>query len=811
MRVPLFWLQEWLPGEQVLSLAEIQSGLEQLGVEVEAIHPTLPRNQHLIVGRVESIRQHPELPHLQIAAVFDGTHVQSVVCGAANCKKEMKTVYAPVGSRLASEVSIEPRDFSGIPSNGMLCGWQEIGLQPETTGIVELPKSALAGQEVEKWLDEPILELGITPNLGHLLSIRGIARELAMLFGRKIRTCEAPPQIQQLPSDALLRVEVHSADCTAYSYCDISIEREAKSQTPGFVKRRLHQCGFRSLDLIVDVTNYIMLELGQPLHAYTLGAGETLKVCSARAGQQLRAIDHKLYTLQAGELVVELASGKVASLAGVIGAEDIGVCEHSQSILLESAHFSPPAVQRSSRQLSCFTEAAKRFERGCDAEMILPSLARAKELLEAASGIRVSQARFVKGELEKSSTLTCRPATVNRLLGTAYSPSQLEGFLGRLGLAPVASGADFICRVPSYRSDLNLEVDLVAEVARLVGIANVPRRALSYCPSPLAHDTNALLEKLLRRRCQEFGFCEILTDSLISSDWQELVAGQICERDLHFERPIKVRRPKSIEHEVLRTNLLPGFLRVVAHNAQRGTKRLQVFEIASVYGLNEAGELCELPAVGLLATGKVRRDSWALDAELFDFFHLKGKVEDLMSVLGIAISRFHPSKSAALHPGRQASLSVDGQVIGLIGQVHPQLADKCDAKGDVFFCQLMLDQLARKSKSPIQFQTPSSFPSSERDWTLTVKEEMSFDHLLDLIPSRDLLSSVTLLGIYQSPHLGADRKNLTLRFRYESAKQTLSQVQVDQEHAQVVQTLVQQLSSDLLDANLTPVRSRETT
>ncbi len=808
MHLPIHWLLEWLHCAQPLDLTTIEQGFEQLGIEIESKTSTLSDCANLRVACVTDILKHSEGKDGRIVKVFDGQDAHLVEVASGDCQVGIKVVLAPFGPSDVGEDLGEFRESARAPRASTLCSWSDLHLLPDCSDLIELPAEAALGQSPARWLDEPIWELGLTPNLGHCLSVRGLARELARLWTGQVQLHSIPvraPQFAEFREEVPLKIEVDPSACSAFGYC---IAQGIGTASPIWMRRRLWQCGMRPVNPVVDVTNYVMLELGQPLHAYSLDAlAGALRITSARAGQRICALDQRTWTLAEGDLIAVDGRGEIAGLAGIIGGVTAEVGPTSQHFLIEGAHFPQALIQRTSRRLGCTTESAKRFGRGCDPLAIPFALSRAGEMLEVIGIKRMSGPRMCALDPHSPKEVVCRAKTVERLLGAHFSDEELRALLARCDLSPKGKDGAFWCEIPSYRYDLQVEVDLVAEIGRQVGLKALPQRISTWRCAKQPHNPEFMLERELRRRCRQLAFSEISTQSLISAHL--LFRETYSEKSMGIAHPLQVQKPKSLDFQFLRTNLLGAFLNVLSKAGSTKPTSLQHFEIAKVYGRDQMGKVCEHAALGLLNAGDLIGESWGESSKRCDFYHLKGKVESLLSQLGIENVALHASNSPVLHPGRQASLCTPRGELGIIGQVHPEVAQACSIHGEVFFCQLFVKALFNQRCATITHRAPSLFPASDRDWTVTVREELPFGQLRDLIPSRDLLFSVELLGIYKSPQLGTGRKNVTLRFRYASEKATLSQNLVDQAHESVIRLLVERLSSNLFGATLIPQASSE--
>lgn len=675
---------------------------------------------------------------------------------------------------------------------------------PDIPTLVELPLTFQPGQDPTSWLADPILELGVTPNLGHCLSIKGLAREVARLLKCH---CEAPPlPIGAAPSARFhseFSVDIASDISSTLSWCLISSSSSSLPSTPIWLAQRLWQCGMRSINFIVDTLNYAMLEMGQPMHAYDLdGLGKHLRFVRQSAQYPFQTLDGRDCLAAEGDIVALTESGQIASLAGIIGSATTGVQTTTRSALIESAHFQPKDIQRTSRRLGLLTEASRRMERGVDPKETSSSLERVRSILTLGK-ISSSEIVATANHLTPVQPIFCHLKAAKRLLGLSMSLGEFEEILKDCSFQPTPTVEGCWCTPPSYRFDLTCEVDIIAEIVRFKGLLNLPRHRSSWSDARLPHDRSPLFQAQLRQRCCQLGFAEILSQSLISEKWQHMAGEAILWSS--YQEPLTVKKPKSSDHHTLRTGLLASFLQVLLLNYQRGVRQARIFEVARIYCEDTSQDPCEQTALGLLAVGSPHRPHWSQSESPQGFYAIKGHVENLLRGLGIGNFAFLPIDHPRFHPKRAAILQSGSLAVGMFGQLHPRLiGDLGMGVEEIFFCQLSSKALLKLSNQSLTSHSPSNFPGSQRDWTLTLAEDFSYRQLMDLIPSRDLLISVNLLGIYKSEQLGNDRKNLTLRFCYKSNQKTLSQADVDQEHAGITCELQKRLGAHLFDANLIP-------
>lgn len=784
MRIPLSWLSDFITIEASDSL--IAQTLTDLGLEVDAIERMSPAFSGVVVGKVLEAAPHPDAEKLTIAQVTDGQETLQIVCGASNCRPGITVALAKIGATLqepdGKSFKIKKSKLRGVESNGMLCAADELGLTGYNEGIMELGEGTALGKDLAEHYADTVLEISLTPNLGHCFGLLGIARELAASFQKPIimPNHRVPPK----KNDAGVRVTVADYErCPRYAARILENVKVAPS--PEWLQKRLIAAGFRPINNVVDITNYVLLELGHPLHAFDLSKikGKEILVRTAKEGESFKTLDEKERILTAEDIVISDVE-KVLALGGVMGGAESEVTNKTTSILLESAYFSPQPIRRTSKRHSLQTEASKRFERGTDPNIVPIALDRAAVMIcEIAGATVASDAIDVKQRNFDPLILTCRLARVNAMLGINLSLSEVETALSRLHMQTALADQDILkVTVPTYRTDITEEIDLIEEVARVYGYNNILKEVESYRTSDLDHSPQFLFEREMRLRLCGEGLQEFMTCDLIGPTIQRIIN---ADQD---EKTITVMNPVSEEQSILRTSLLPGLLTIVRYNQDHQVEDIAGFEIGRVYFKEKEGYAEQL-AVGIVLSGKQRPDSWDQKPEMVDFFDLKGILDNLFIALGISNPIYKKSRFASLHPGRQASIFVGDLELATIGEVHPSILRKLDIDQPVLFAEISLQDLLKKRKHATQMQPLPKYPGSERDWTITLKEETPIQSILDIIqkiPSR-ILQTVRLKDLFRDEQkVGKGLKNATLHFVYRDLNKTLSQEAVETEHARII-------------------------
>lgn len=658
----------------------------------------------------------------------------------------------------------------------------------------------LAGLEVEaidRVGSDPVFEISLTPNLSHCMSVIGIARELAALLNLKIKRHLI--QFEENPSvsiDRLIDVAIQDvAKCHRYS-CRV-VQNVKVGPSPAWLKNRLEASGIRSINNIVDIGNYVMLEFGQPLHLFDYDkiAGKKILVSSKFKGS-LITLDDQEREIPEGALMICDENGPLA-FAGVIGGKSSAVTDATRSVLIESAYFTPSAIRRSSKLLGLRTESSQRFEKGIDPQGIPLALERAAELVAEIAGGSVA-----KGEMDKMThpfspkILQCRVPRVNQLLGTNLSLREIASFFERLEIKIEAEKLDtLVVSIPSYRQDLNIEVDLIEEVARLYGYLNLPQKPPRHTSSSITHAPLYLFENEIRQRLVAQELQEFLTCNLIGPK----LAALTLEKSFPNMKEVHVLHPRSVDQSILRSSLLPSLLQVIQFNLARNNTDISGFEVGRIH-FQEKDKFIEQAEVAIILTGNVNPYHFEQKPREVNFFDLKGRVEDLLEALGIEEVIFESSHLQNFHPGRQCRIKIGDAFIGVLGEVHPGHLAELDIAQRVFYAELNLHELLSFKSKSFKMAPLPIYPGSARDWTLTLKDETPIGLILNTanaIPSK-FLQYIELLDLYKSEKIGKDRKNVTLRFYYRDKDKTMEFEEVEKEHARIVSMVAQKLQDHVL-------------
>ncbi|WP_437559318.1 phenylalanine--tRNA ligase subunit beta [Acidithiobacillus sulfuriphilus] len=794
MRVSIQWLREML--DTPWEFEEIARRLTMGGIEVEGIEEAAPPFGQVVVGRVLAVEAHPQADKLQVAAVDAGAgQIRQVVCGAANLVPEMRVPLALPGAVLPGDRIIAANALRGVMSEGMLCSAGELGLEDGSSGLLVLDNDAPIGLDLRRYLglDDRILTLGITPNRGDALSMLGVARDLAALGAGTLRPLPDHddgewPQVLGgraafTAAQAGLDLGVQVIDPAACPrYCALVLEGFGPGQrVPDWLRERLRRAGQRSVHPIVDVMNYVMLELGQPLHSFDAGqVQEGIAVRRAAAGEQLDALDGQSLALESDMLIIADAAGPVA-LAGIMGGQRTAVGQKTRRILLESAFFAPSAVQGRARRLGLQTEAALRYERGVDFDLPMMAAGRASRLLRAILGAQLRDGRCLvePAAVPRREPILLRRARLSRILGLSIADGQVESGLAHLGMVPERTEAGWQAMPPAHRFDLRIEADLIEEVGRIYGYERLPthRPRGILAPLPMPH---APLESTLRQSMLGRDYHEVITYSFISAQWQERCSPEAAA--------LVLRNPLSTDMAVMRSSLWPGLLQVLQFNLKRQQERVRIFEFGRVF----EGD-AQRQVLAACAMGPAAREGWADPRRMLEFYDLKGDVESLLGQWPGVDFTFTQADHPALHPGQSAQLLANGMVLGSLGALHPQLAAALDLDGVPFLFHLEWAQLAGLAREP-RFRAISPFPALRRDLALLVPASLAADAVAQTLrgAASPIVREITLFDRYQGEGVAPGSYSLAFAVVLQHAERTLTEADVQAELDRLI-TAVQRL------------------
>lgn len=792
MRFSESWLREWV--NPPLDTKALADQLSMSGLEVDAVEPAAPDFDGVVIGLVDSVNPHPDAAKLRICSVRLGAESSlQIICGAANVAEGLRVPVAVVGARLPGGLKITRAKLRGVESFGMICSASELGLAESSEGILPLPADAPVGGDFRDWLglDDACIEVDLTPDRGDCLSVAGIAREVAAINGMELTPVAAdlvPPAVDDRFTVRLLAAEA----CPRYA-CRVIRGIDPEAETPLWMRERLRRGGIRAISPVVDVTNYVLLELGQPMHGFDLAKldGE-IRVRMAEAGERIVLLNGDEVTLRPDNLVIADASGPLA-LAGIMGGNPSAVGGATRDILLESAFFDPAAIAGKARQYGLHTDSSHRFERGVDPELQVRALERATRLLLDIVGGEPGPVVDVVSEENRPQrqALRLRPERCARILGLDLPGETVESILGRLGMETVADAEGWRVTPPSARFDLLHEVDLIADIGRIHGYDRIPvthhdAAAATKAPPEAAFDLDRARLTLVSR-----GYQEAITYSFVNPELQARLEPGV--------EALQLANPISADLSVMRLSLWPGLLQTARYNQARQQERVRIFETGLRFRPTPGG-LVQEPAIGGLVIGGIDPEQWGQAARGADFFDLKADVEAILALSG-APERFAfvPGSHPALHPGQTARIEYEGRAAGLMGMLHPALAADLDLTGDAFLFEL--EQAALTTGVLPRFASVSRFPAIRRDLALVIDESVPFAAVEACVrdAASDLLRELVLFDVYSGANIDSGRKSLALGLILQASSQTLTDELVEGAVGRVLARLASEFGVRLRD------------
>ncbi|PLX92894.1 MAG: phenylalanine--tRNA ligase subunit beta [Desulfuromonas sp.] len=803
MIVTYNWLKEYV--DFSLTPDELSHRLTMAGLEVDFMEKQGEGLDSVIVARLQSVEPHPEADRLTLCQVDTGNGVVQIVCGARNHRTGDLVALAQVGSVLPGNFKIKKSKIRGVVSLGMLCSEKELGLAEESEGILILPADLELGTPVfaALGLKDVHYELGLTPNRADCLSVIGVAREVAGMANAPLRLPEPVVTEAGAPIESLTSITIDEPElCPRYTARLITGVKIGPS--PRWLVERLEAIGLRSINNVVDVTNYVLMELGHPLHAFdfNLLRGKKIVVRRAQDGDVFTTLDSQERQLNSTDLTICDGEGAVA-LAGIMGGENSEIQPETTDVLLESAYFDPLTIRRTSKRLGIHTDSSHRFERGADVDIVTLALDRATALIHELAGGEVAKGRIdVYPASLPQRQVTLRPKRCAEILGLDLPESRIDELLRGISLPvkKVTQDGEGLLQVtiPRYRHDLEREIDLVEEVARLNGYDAIPvTMPVSQALCQRAPKQQRQVRQL-RDTVVAAGFSEVVNYSFIAmSSWDRLA---LAADDVR-RKTVKVLNPLTEEQAVMRTTLLPSLLETVARNLAYRSRDLRLFELRPVF-LPQEGE--ELPVEKLRLTaalcGRRDPDGWAQSREMVDFFDAKGMVEAILS--SFLVEKVNWSievDEPYLHPGKSALLKTRKRVIGTVGELHPQVQANFEIDAPLYLIDLDLEALFAESKEFGGFRPLSRFPDVYRDTALLVDEGVSAAHIFSVFEksrSREV-EEMILFDLYRGDKLPEGKKSLAIRVRYRSPEKTLTDDEISRFHGRIVDALCKQLQAEV--------------
>ncbi|MCL5962437.1 MAG: phenylalanine--tRNA ligase subunit beta [Chloroflexi bacterium] len=844
MKVPLSWLKDYV--DITLSPEELAERLTLAGLEVGGIEYLGKEWEGIRVGRINTLERHPNADRLLVARIDTGRGEVTVVTGAPNLSAGDKVPLGLPGAKIIDAyspnkpvVTVKKAKLRGLESEGVVASEKELGLGEDHSGVLVLYEDAPIGAALVDVLGDVVLDLELTPNLAHALSMVGVAREVAALTGARLHLPEVQWQATGAPIEGAVSVEVVDAYlCPRYSAS--LIRGVTIGPSPLRLRQRLIASGMRPINNIVDITNYVMLEWGQPLHAFDYDklAGRRIIVRTARPGEQLTAIDHVARELSPEMLVIADAD-RASAVAGVMGGLDSEVGPDTTSILLESANFNPISIRRTARALKMRTEAALRFEKALDPELTMPALQHASELMRVYGGGEIARGvadvYLLRPEIRR---IDLSPQEVHRILGMRVSTAEIVEILGSFGFGTEVVGGDrelvlpravgtfgeggreewptIIVTVPTFRRDVTLPADLIEEVARAKGYDRIPTSLLSATLPKQELNEVVTAENRIRDILVGAGMQEVITYSLTDlgtlrklfprSDTEVTVAGMLEALTVETDRIaasgdlMKVANPLSPDHEYLRPTLMASLLELLSSNLKH-SGRVALFEVARAFIPRASDRLpVERRTVTGVISGQRQENSWLGHEGLMDFFDVKGAIETLFSHLGISDCRFEPGYSPTLHPGRTANVVVNGESVGLVGEVHPLVRENFELPDQpVGLFDLNLELLLAHMGAGRYYRSLSRFPAVVQDLAVVVDESVSARAVRDTIREGggDMVGEIELFDVYAGKSIPEGKKSLAYTITYQAMNRTLTDEEVAKIRGRIQRRLEQNLGAKL--------------
>ncbi|MFG0927643.1 phenylalanine--tRNA ligase subunit beta [Pseudomonas putida] len=785
------WLRGWVNPQ--VSRDELVARLSMAGLEVDSVTPAAGQFSGIVVGEILATEQHPDADKLRVCQVSSGQETFQVVCGAPNARPGIKIPFAMIGAELPGDFKIKKAKLRGVESFGMLCSAAELQISEENDGLLELAADAPVGEDIRTYLslDDASIEIGLTPNRGDCLSIAGLARDVSALY-------DTPVTRPVVPAVAAAHDEVRPVEVSAPAACPRYLGRvirnvDLSKPTPLWMVERLRRSDVRSIDAAVDVTNYVMLELGQPMHAFDLAEiNGGIRVRMAEEGEKLVLLDGQEVALRADTLVIADHTRALA-IAGVMGGEHSGVnTENTRDLFLESAFFEPISVAGKARSYGLHTDASHRYERGVDSQLAREAMERATQLLLDIVGGEAGPVVEAVSEqhLPQVAPVTLRAERITQMLGMEMDPAQVEQLLNALELTTTKSGeGQWTVSVPSHRFDISLEVDLIEELARLYGYNNLPVRYPQARLAPQGKPETRGDLPTLRRLLVARGYQEAITYSFIDPKLFELFSPGV--------EPLLLANPISSDMAAMRASLWPGLVKALQHNLNRQQDRVRLFE-SGLRFVGQLGDLQQQPMIAGVITGSRLPEGWANGRDGVDFFDVKADVEALLGYSGaLSDFTFSAGKHPALHPGQTAAIERDGKLVGYLGAIHPELAKALGLDRPVFLFELVLGDVV-EGRLP-KFSELSKFPETRRDLALIAGRDVASSAVLELIRDNagEWLTDLRLFDVYQGKGIDPDRKSLAVGLTWQHPSRTLNDDEVNTTLQNILTSLEQRLNTTL--------------
>ena len=767
-----------------ISTEDLVAQVTMAGLEVDAVESAAPEISGVVVGEILSVEQHPDADKLRVCQVAGGGEIAQVVCGAPNARAGIKVPFATVGAKLPGDFKIKKAKLRGVESFGMLCAQTELQLGDDDDGLWELPVDATVGSDLIDYLElnDNIIEVDLTPNRGDCLSIRGLAREVSVLNKAAVTEQACAPVAATIEDRIDITLEAPEA-CARYVGRVIR-NLDLGQSTPQWMQEKLHRSGVRSLGPAVDVTNYVLLELGQPMHAFDLSKIDGGIVVRMGRDEKVKLLDDSEVVVDTQTLVIA-DNSKALAMAGIMGGDESAVGYSTTDILFESAWFNPLAIAGKARNYGKHTDSSHRFERGVDSQLQVAAIERATALMLEICGGQAGPVVIEESaeHLPAPATIKLRDAHLAQQLGLVIGAVEIDDILTRLGLTFVArddQGSTWVA--PSWRFDIAIEQDLVEEVARIYGYNNLPTSTPTMALELQAKPERQQDLSIFRQQLVASGYQEAVTYSFVDPDLQKLVDPETVG--------IALQNPISADMSVMRTSLWPGLLSTAIYNLNRQQNRVRIFEAGQCFVPGENGELTQNMALAGLICGSRTPTGWTASKDKVDFFDIKGDLEAVLALTGLAEQfSFTAAEHPALHPGQSAMLSRNGEQVGWVGQLHPKLQAQLDFSTPVYLFQV---DVAKVSESRLpKFSEVSKFPAVRRDLAFLMDSQIASADLMSEARNAagEHLVDLMLFDVYQSKDIDNKGKSLALGLTFQHASRTLTDDEINMSIDRVVKKL----------------------
>ena len=790
------WVREWV--NPSISTEQLCDQITMLGLEVDGVEKVAGDFTGVVVGEVVECAQHPDADKLRVTKVnVGGDRLLDIVCGAPNCRQGLKVACATEGAVLPGDFKIKKTKLRGQPSEGMLCSFSELGIDVDADGIIELPLDAPVGTNLREYLDldDKAIEISLTPNRADCLSIAGVAREVGVVNKQVVNQ----PHFDAVPATISdkVQIELKAPEACPRYLLRVVKNVNVKAQSPIWLQEKLRRCGIRSIDPIVDITNYVLLELGQPMHAFDASkVSQPVQVRLANNGEELVLLDGTTAKLQSNTLVIADQTGPLA-MAGIFGGQASGVdAETTKDVILEAAFFAPLAIAGRARQYGLHTDSSHRFERGVDFTLQRHAMERATALLLNICGGEAGEICEVVSEqyLPKVNEVTLRREKLDGLLGHHIETETVTEIFERLGFAVKYANDVWTVTSASWRFDIEIEEDLIEEVARIYGYNSIPNNA------PLAH------LRMREHKESDLDLSRIKT-ALVDADYQEAITYSFVDPKvqtlLHPEiEALVLPNPISVEMSAMRVSLLSGLLGAVLYNQNRQQNRVRLFEtgLRFVPDANaEFGVRQEFVLAGVI-TGTAKSECWTGKAETVDFFDLKGDLESILSLTEVGNRvKFVAKAHSALHPGQSSAIELDGKEIGFIGTIHPLIAQKLGLNGKAVVFEILWDAIA--NRRVVQAKEISKFPANRRDLALVVADNVPAGDIIEACKQAggEKLTQVNLFDVYQGIGVASGHKSLAISLTIQDNEKTLEDDEINAVISAVLNEVKQRFNAELRD------------